>query len=251
MEGWLFRKLDAASAPRAVTDQSLPWFHPYPLSAASPRPQLPALLQNSPQGTGAPSELTLVTICTQRAGLGTGSAQFGCRSRECCPAVATEAFSQPRAPGVPGRDEGMFLLWIAGSSVAGRGGTALQRGAQPLRSPTWELLLRRTSPTRETAPRSPSRGRAEQRPLRSSRAEGSPGHTRPLAASGHPVPSRPADSAQSAAGAVLRPALLPPRDPSLLAARGDVGWAIARSDGSLWGTRPLMCGSARVPGVSL
>lgn len=76
-----------------------------------------------------------------------------------------------------------------------------------------------------------------------------PGHTRALGASGHALLSRPADMAQSAARAVLRPS--PPRDPHLPAARGDVSAALARSDGSLWGTRPLMCGPARAPGVSL
>lgn len=73
-------------------------------------------------------------------------------------------------------------------------------------------------------------------------------HTQTPAASGHTGSrSRPVGGAQSAASPPFAPPLCATW-PAFRRARGDVGGALARSDGSLWGTRPFMCGAARVPG---
>lgn len=150
---------------------------------------------------------------------------------------------QPHPLGVPGRDGGgAFALLHAGSPCDGTGAAGSRTRASA------EARAAVGAAGRPSAG-GPSRARlataASRPPPPALRPHPGTWRFRPH----RPQPPRRQRPISGARRLPHRPS--PPRDSRLPAARGDVGRAIARSDGSLWGTRPLMCGSARVPGVSL
>lgn len=157
------------------------------------------------------------------------------------------------------------ILW---GSPAGTGGAhsrscmrgrrvtgPVQRGAEPVRPPRRELPLAPQVARKGRRRRGhPSAGGPSRARLATAASRPPPPALRPHPGTWRfrphrPQPPRRQRPISGARRLPHRPS--PPRDSRLPAARGDVGRAIARSDGSLWGTRPLMCGSARVPGVSL